>query len=683
MVKLVGVYQGSGTKTRTKECKSRRFVPLEIESDLTLMMALDEFCLACGSDRMPHKTKQQPEDVQALLRDYDSLNKNEVSAGLKIRWEDMQSSVSQTISCVGCRRSVENHFQTLKDSSEDCSIDPLLISKDGIVSIKEDHITDPTALTNLLCHQVSRLHRQYVDAAPAKKSGVKKGGRCALHTLDLNKNNTITKVHSGPWRDCWEAMGPEVKEEVVLLPFAAIRATMDKYMEKHKFCCCCSSMMTRTFTHLIEEGKDPSKMREEEDSDGCSDYHDTDEGCAAAGSKPSRSYDDSDKKNKGPSGCGKKGFRCGERNSDDETINILAGIEPCVSDGHVHVFNNTTFISQLILLAEPDLSGLDKQEKHVKTIEKAQKEILICIGITLFNRLQKIQQKLKEGEQICDLLCLVALMSLRKSLQMKAENKNGALDLDALCFQIEQSDRDKEKKQARKREKKVKQQQKRKIQKESEQGNRDENTGDDDSGQTAHKVTSANQTSKSQGDTSGSKKTRSSPTKPKAVKGKKKSGVDTVKIGQEDSDSGLSCVDSGNSSPFYARGRFDQGNWMKGGSPDLGLGESVGKLPSWNSAPKTGFGNYYGRHDSDDSSGRSVHHSADMSSMPSLQDLLEDPEEIEIDDDEEFYISQEEMIQFKNMFPQLHQKREQLRENLRERFAALCVKCDSNTPHTH
>ena len=32
-------------------------------------------------------------------------------------------------------------------------------------------------------------------------------------------------------------------------------------------------------------------------------------------------------------------------------------------------------------------------------------------------------------------------MSLRKSLQMKAENKNGALDLDALCFQIEQSDR--------------------------------------------------------------------------------------------------------------------------------------------------------------------------------------------------------------------------------------------------
>merc|ERR1719427_1347283 len=244
-------------------------------------------------------------------------------------------------------------------------------------------------------------------------------------------------------------------------------------------------------------------MREEEDSDGCSDYHDTDEGCAAAGSKASsKKYDDNKSKPKS-SGCDKKGFKCGETNSDDETINIFAGIEPCVSDGHVHVFNNTTFISQLILLAEPDLSGLDKQEKHVKTVEKAQKEILICIGITLFNRLQKIQQKLKEGEQICDLLCLVSLMSLRKSLQMKAESKNGALDLDALCQQIEQSDRDKEKKQARKREKKNKQQQKRKLQKESdslEQEIRDESV------ETVQKVNSTNQTSNIQGDSSISKK---------------------------------------------------------------------------------------------------------------------------------------------------------------------------------
>ena len=36
-------------------------------------------------------------------------------------------------------------------------------------------------------------------------------------------------------------------------------------------------------------------------------------------------------------------------------------------------------------MAEPELSGL-KQESHAKTIEIAQKEVLTCIGICLYDR---------------------------------------------------------------------------------------------------------------------------------------------------------------------------------------------------------------------------------------------------------------------------------------------------------
>ena len=36
-------------------------------------------------------------------------------------------------------------------------------------------------------------------------------------------------------------------------------------------------------------------------------------------------------------------------------------------------------------MAEPELSGL-KQERHAKTIEIAQKEVLTCIGICLYDR---------------------------------------------------------------------------------------------------------------------------------------------------------------------------------------------------------------------------------------------------------------------------------------------------------
>ena len=47
----------------------------------------------------------------------------------------------------------------------------------------------------------------------------------------------------------------------------------------------------------------------------------------------------------------------------------------------------------------------------------------------------------REGEQTCDLLCLVSLLSLRKSLDIAAERKRGITDLDLICQEIELLDR--------------------------------------------------------------------------------------------------------------------------------------------------------------------------------------------------------------------------------------------------
>jgi len=801
MVKLVGVYQGSGTKTRTSECKSRRFLPLEIEPDLTLVMALEEFCLACGTDRLGQSKSKQPEDVQALIKNYNSLDKDELSAALMVTWADMVSSVSQTISCVGCRRSVENLFHTLKESSDDCSIDPLLITKDGVMSINSQHMTDPTALANLLCHQVNRLYRQYIDGPSIKKSGVKKGGRCAHHTLDQKKGV------SGSWLDCWDVMESECKEEVVLLPFTAIRATLDKYLKKHSFCCECATMINKAFTYLIEEGKDPAKGREEDsdssnddddsDDDSCK-FDDTDytkletqqidEGCkdddSDSSNDDSKVDDDSCKQNddsckyddavscpvkegdeedsvvsdfsfsvsepeedcaccekdvtashhkkemkklksfnskegkKKSQGCdesedlemktcddcetGKSVDTAAIDTNDDGSLNLFSGVSPCVSDAHVHISCNPTFISQLLLLAEPEISGLDQQERHAKNMETAQKEVLTCIGITLFNRFHKIQQRLREGEQTCDLLCLVALISLRKSLEISVESKRGTLDLDALCYQIEQSDRDRERKQARKREKKVKQQQKRKDLKVKLKEMTENQASCDDiskvpTGQKqlncdvvgeAEEKHTCSPTSKSQNDAPNVKTVKSGKDR-KKKKNTVKSEDSKTATGEEhehggDSDSGLSCVWSGDTSPLYARGegRFEHGNWIKGGSPDLGLGEggeagaaaAAAKHSCHPANAKPAGGNV-------DVHGNNGRTAQDPSVVPSLEDLLEEPEDPEVEDDEEemIYISQEEMIQFQKMFPQLNKKREQLRENLREKFAALCVKGSNST----
>ena len=56
MVKLVGVL-GVGEEGGTasaRVCLAKRQVPVTIEQDLTMIMALDDYCIACGEDPCGH-----------------------------------------------------------------------------------------------------------------------------------------------------------------------------------------------------------------------------------------------------------------------------------------------------------------------------------------------------------------------------------------------------------------------------------------------------------------------------------------------------------------------------------------------------------------------------------------------------------------------------------------------------
>ena len=72
MVKLVGVLGGCEDKTSGdsgRECLARRQFPLVIESDLTMVMALDERCLACGDQNHGHSGHRDT-DKETFLRNY-------------------------------------------------------------------------------------------------------------------------------------------------------------------------------------------------------------------------------------------------------------------------------------------------------------------------------------------------------------------------------------------------------------------------------------------------------------------------------------------------------------------------------------------------------------------------------------------------------------------------------------
>ena len=72
----------------------------------------------------------------------------------------------------------------------------------------------------------------------------------------------------------------------------------------------------------------------------------------------------------------------------------------------------------------------------------------------MYERFQRIQQKLREGQQACDLLFYVALQSLKHSFEMAFESKQGISDLEKLCQEFDEEDRKKQEKAQKKRDKK-------------------------------------------------------------------------------------------------------------------------------------------------------------------------------------------------------------------------------------
>lgn len=59
-----------------------------------------------------------------------------MSSCLQVRPEEVTASLTEQVSCVGCRRSVEAVFQTLMTSEAgDRALEPLTVSKQGIVTV--------------------------------------------------------------------------------------------------------------------------------------------------------------------------------------------------------------------------------------------------------------------------------------------------------------------------------------------------------------------------------------------------------------------------------------------------------------------------------------------------------------------------------------------------------------------
>ncbi|KAK7086590.1 Gametoproteintin-binding protein 2 [Halocaridina rubra] len=226
---------------------------------------------------------------------------------------------------------------------------------------------------------------------------LKKSGRCVLHSME----GIRCRPGGRTWRDVWEVMDTNCRESVALINSDHLLNTLDNYLRKHRFCQECKNKVHRAFDILVGNITiDPAK---------------------------------------------EKGY----------VASLYSGIRRCEAKRHIHVPADTDYVSHIITRAEPELQG--RRERHAKTLEIAQEEVLTCLGLFIYERLQRIHTRMREEEQTWDILFHVALDTLKKNFELAVEEKQGYSKFEMLCEELQRQElREKAKKEKKKKKRKNK-----------------------------------------------------------------------------------------------------------------------------------------------------------------------------------------------------------------------------------
>lgn len=387
MAQLVNVYRSDD------HIIERRQLPLAVDDKLKLVIQFSDTCMGCNQIAI----KQQ--ELEKFVQKYRTLSSDEVAIALMVTNKEIFSLLGQMVPCVGCRKSVERLFKQVSESGHP-ALEPLVITKTSGLSIERNVLFEPKALYALFYIHGSKLN-MVMEGIPKSK----KNKRCILHSLDSHKSKSLAM-----WKDVWDIMSPECRDEVSRIECDSLMITLESYLRKHRFCSECKAKVLRAYSILVGE------LESALEKGYCKALYDGLSYCA------------------------------GEKHDKR----------------HIHVTSETEFIGKLMGRAEPELTG-SRRERHAKTLDIAQEEVLTCLGIHLFERLHRIWQKVRAEEQTWQILFYLGVDALRKNFETELEHKQGISQLELTCRQLLEEEQALEQRREQKRQKRKKKKNRNKL----------------------------------------------------------------------------------------------------------------------------------------------------------------------------------------------------------------------------
>ncbi|CAF4417087.1 unnamed protein product [Rotaria socialis] len=220
------------------------------------------------------------------------------------------------------------------------------------------------------------IHASKLNSFIGSISKSKKNRRCNLHSLDKTKFII-------DWELVWNSMDNECRNQVTLVKAHSLLDTLETYLYKHKFCAECKLKVLEAYHFLFNSRDNRYRV--------------------------------------------KKGF----------SPALYEGLRSCNNDEHIRIQADKDFISNLISRAQSDIQESDR-ERHAGTLEIAQEEILICIGINLLDKFDTVYRLVRAEEQTWQLLFYITIDYLRLNFERSMFGKQDFnATLNTLCKEFD------------------------------------------------------------------------------------------------------------------------------------------------------------------------------------------------------------------------------------------------------
>ncbi|ETN23010.1 hypothetical protein, variant [Phytophthora nicotianae INRA-310] len=348
------------------------------------------------------------------------LTDRERVAALRGDVNQFLQTATDLLPCPGCRNSAEALYYKLVDGivrvPQIVSRSGLCFDKDNHFRLNESYLNSPDTSFSLFYHQDRWASSTLVKPTkPNSKAGTSRA-RCQLHSQRVRG-----RPRPAAFEALWHKLPEDHQRHLSHIDSDQFLTDLESYLRRHRFCCRCKEKVLEAYDLLI--GSSCSE-------DDCED-------------------------------CG--GFECSEKHHEHSdygddlhyTSYLFDELAFSRATNQIIVPCNIEFMSQLMSRADQEVVG-DWGDRHARTIAEAQDEVLICLGMVIWDKMQNLWTKSRSEKRAEELLVHCAVSTLRRNFDEAVEALHGEEMMEQLLAEEDDESRRLAKKKEKRKEKKKK-----------------------------------------------------------------------------------------------------------------------------------------------------------------------------------------------------------------------------------